>query len=199
MNCKDLIKSFTKEDYLTNRVNLHIHTTYSDGRGDFNSLVCQAKEKGFRYIAISDHNTVEGFIKNKVPDYKDFDDLVKFAKQQNKKITFGDIKSEEFRARLLLACLENDINIKELPDLSSMKNIEAETRQRLMKQKVKLLRKVAKDKSYNSLGAEAKVKKQKAEEARQTIRNGRQNGQADAEKYAVARRLIQQRQQEFRG
>lgn len=137
--------------------------------------------------------------KNKVPDYKDFDDLVKFAKQQNKKITFGDIKSEEFRARLLLACLENDINIKELPDLSSMKNIEAETRQRLMKQKVKLLRKVAKDKSYNSLGAEAKVKKQKAEEARQTIRNGRQNGQADAEKYAAARRLIQQRQQEFRG
>ena len=137
--------------------------------------------------------------KNKVPDYKDFDDLVKFAKQQNKKITFGDIKSEEFRARLLLACLENDINIKELPDLSSMKNIEAETRQRLMKQKVKLLRKVAKDKSYNSLGAEAKVKKQKAEEVRQTIRNGRQNGQADAEKYAAARRLIQQRQQEFRG
>lgn len=69
MNYKELIKSFTKEDYLTDKVNLHIHTTYSDGRGDFNSLIKQAEEKGYRYIAISDHNTVKSYIENKVPEF----------------------------------------------------------------------------------------------------------------------------------
>lgn len=45
MNYKELIKNFTPEDYKTNRVNLHIHSTYSDGKGDFNSLIEQAAEK----------------------------------------------------------------------------------------------------------------------------------------------------------
>ena len=61
---KDLIKSFTKEDYEQNRVNLHIHTTYSDGRGEFSDLVKQAKEKNLKYFAITDHNTVAGYIDN---------------------------------------------------------------------------------------------------------------------------------------
>ena len=63
-NYKELIKSFTKEDYEQNRVNLHIHTTYSDGKGDFKTFVERAKT--YRSIAISDHNTVQGYIENSI-------------------------------------------------------------------------------------------------------------------------------------
>lgn len=58
---KDLIKNFNREDYESKRVNLHIHTTHSDGKGDFASLVQQAKDKNYSYIAISDHNTMSGY------------------------------------------------------------------------------------------------------------------------------------------
>lgn len=65
---KELIKSFTKEDYENNRVNLHLHSTYSDGSGDFRDLIKQAKEKGCKKIAISDHNTLNGYIENGIDD-----------------------------------------------------------------------------------------------------------------------------------
>lgn len=67
-NYKELIKSFTGEDYLSGRVNLHIHSTYSDGRGDFCDLIRQAKENGYKNIAITDHNTVEGYFENEPDD-----------------------------------------------------------------------------------------------------------------------------------
>lgn len=61
---KELIKQFTKEDFLKGAVNLHIHTTYSDGKADFLEVVEQAKKKGCKLIAITDHNTVQGHIEN---------------------------------------------------------------------------------------------------------------------------------------
>ena len=61
---KELINSFTKEDFVQNRVNLHIHTTYSDGKAEFADVVSQAKNKGLEYIAVCDHNTVQGHIDN---------------------------------------------------------------------------------------------------------------------------------------
>ena len=33
------------------------------------SLIQQASEKGYKYIAISDHNTFNGYLENNVPDY----------------------------------------------------------------------------------------------------------------------------------
>lgn len=63
-NIKELLKTFTKDDYEQNRVNLHIHTTYSDGRGKFFDLAMQAKKQKYKYIAITDHNTVKGHIEN---------------------------------------------------------------------------------------------------------------------------------------
>lgn len=65
---KELIKSFTKEDYETNRVNLHIHTTYSDGKGDFSDIINQAKSKGYKKIAITDHNTLNGYLEHGVDE-----------------------------------------------------------------------------------------------------------------------------------
>ena len=67
-NYKDLISSFTKQDYENGYVNLHIHTTYSDGIADFKDIIKQAKEKQMKAIAITDHNTVQGYLDN--PDCK---------------------------------------------------------------------------------------------------------------------------------
>jgi predicted metal-dependent phosphoesterase TrpH len=59
---KELINSFTEEDFLNNKVNLHIHTQYSDGKANFNNIIEQAKVKGYKKIAICDHNTIQGYL-----------------------------------------------------------------------------------------------------------------------------------------
>lgn len=64
-NYKELIKSFTKEDY-ENNVNLHIHSTFSDGGAIAEELVEQAKKKGLEYIAISDHNTLNAYLQTDI-------------------------------------------------------------------------------------------------------------------------------------
>lgn len=61
----ELIKSFTKQDY-KNDVNLHIHSTCSDGKVDAKTLVEQAKTKGMKYIAISDHNTLNAYLQTDI-------------------------------------------------------------------------------------------------------------------------------------
>ena len=65
-NYKELIKTFTQDDYEQNRVNLHIHTTYSDGKGDFNAFVERAKD--YKCIAICDHNTIQGYLDHSIND-----------------------------------------------------------------------------------------------------------------------------------
>ena len=57
-NLRELLNSFTKEDF-QNNVNLHIHTTCSDGLGDYNQILQSAKKRGYKLIAITDHNTIE--------------------------------------------------------------------------------------------------------------------------------------------
>ena len=57
-NLKSLLNKFTKEDY-SNKVNLHIHTCLSDGEGDAKQILESAKKKGYKLIAITDHNTIE--------------------------------------------------------------------------------------------------------------------------------------------
>lgn len=63
INYIELIKSFTKEEYVNNLINLHIHSTYSDGKATFNEIESQAKEK-YKYYAITDHNTIKGHTDN---------------------------------------------------------------------------------------------------------------------------------------
>lgn len=55
--------------------------------------------------------------KKKIPEYSDFNNLVLYAKQKGQKISFGSIKSHEFRARLYLACLENKVEVKNTPEI----------------------------------------------------------------------------------
>jgi len=64
-NYKELIKSFTKQDY-ENNVNLHIHSTFSDGELGVNEIVEQAKKKGLKHIAITDHNTLNAYLQTDV-------------------------------------------------------------------------------------------------------------------------------------
>ncbi len=68
MNYKDLIKTFTADDFNKHSVNLHVHTGYSDGKADFNDIVKQAKDKNYKCIAIADHNTMNGYIENGIPE-----------------------------------------------------------------------------------------------------------------------------------
>lgn len=64
-NYIDLIKSFTKKDY-EKYVNLHIHSNFSDGETNAEDLVVQAKNKGLKYIAISDHNTLNAYLQTNI-------------------------------------------------------------------------------------------------------------------------------------
>ena len=57
---KELLASFQKEDFI-NDVNLHIHSNFSDGHFTPQEILEDAKKKNYRYIAISDHNTVEAY------------------------------------------------------------------------------------------------------------------------------------------
>ncbi len=62
MNYKELIKSFTKENF-DNNINLHIHSTFSDGKMTPQEIINQAKSKGYEYVSVTDHNTLEGYLK----------------------------------------------------------------------------------------------------------------------------------------
>jgi predicted metal-dependent phosphoesterase TrpH len=42
------------------KVDLHIHTTASDGKCTPSEIVRKAAEKGLKYIAICDHDSMEG-------------------------------------------------------------------------------------------------------------------------------------------
>ena len=67
MEYKKLLQTFTEEDFTGCKINLHIHTAYSDGKADFNDIIKQAVNKGYRYISITDHNTMNGYIENDIP------------------------------------------------------------------------------------------------------------------------------------
>lgn len=59
MDIKELFLSFDKTDFCSN-INLHIHSNFSDGEENFDSLIEQAKSLNMKYIAITDHNCVLG-------------------------------------------------------------------------------------------------------------------------------------------
>ncbi len=62
---KNLLLSLKEEDYVSN-VDLHIHSSESDGNLAPDKIVEQAKQKGLKYIAISDHNTIDAYLKTNI-------------------------------------------------------------------------------------------------------------------------------------
>ena len=51
------LRDLKEEDF--KRINLHIHTTCSDGKAEAEDILKSAKEQGYELIAITDHNTIE--------------------------------------------------------------------------------------------------------------------------------------------
>lgn len=59
-NIGNLLKNLTEEDF-KGRVDLHLHSCFSDGKLTPPELLNDAQNKGIKLIAIADHNTVEGY------------------------------------------------------------------------------------------------------------------------------------------
>ena len=140
----------------------------------------------------------------KIPDYEDFNNLVKLAKQQNKTITFGKIKNAEYKARLIIACLENNVKIKNLPDLSKLQGLTPETKQKLAAYKIRLLKQMSQSREdkgeYTGLSQEENNQRNKLEQARATIREARKNNKTQNNpSYDEARAAIIARQKELKG
>lgn len=75
----------------------------------------------------SNHMVVKGKPSNEV-----FDGIVAMAKKNGNQITFGNIKSDEFKARLLLACLkDSEIEIINAPKIEDLQNIPEDLKEAL--------------------------------------------------------------------
>ena len=66
-NIREVLKNLTQTDFEKN-VNLHIHSNFSDGTFSPEELLKDAKDKGYKLIAICDHNTVDGYKKTNILD-----------------------------------------------------------------------------------------------------------------------------------
>ncbi|MBD3216076.1 MAG: PHP domain-containing protein [Candidatus Lokiarchaeota archaeon] len=68
------------------KINLHIHTIYSDGRNDIETMVHKAKELNFDYIAITDHfsNAWKADIIKTLDSYKKINLYLERIEAQNK-------------------------------------------------------------------------------------------------------------------
>ena len=64
-NIKELLLSFSQADF-ENNIDLHIHSTFSDGKLTPVELLEDAQNKHYKFIAICDHNTVEAYKKTDV-------------------------------------------------------------------------------------------------------------------------------------
>jgi predicted metal-dependent phosphoesterase TrpH len=73
MDLRELFNTFKQDDFYS-KVNFHIHSTHSDGEYDFDSLIEQAKNLNMKYISITDHNSVQGYLNSK---YKNDEILLK--------------------------------------------------------------------------------------------------------------------------
>lgn len=115
-NLKEEINNYSAEDFENNLVNLHIHTTYSDGKADFKNIIEQAKEKGYKKIAICDHNSVQGYIENDVSNENIIIPAVEFDVWYGyvflHLLAYGiDVNSEELRPFLAKSKKETEWDI----------------------------------------------------------------------------------------
>ncbi len=89
------------------KADMHIHSTYSDGRASPKDIVYKALEEGIRIIAITDHNTFQGAVQAK-----------KFVKSLGEDIIV--IIGNEVRTQygdVLVYCLEETNLPNTLPEL----------------------------------------------------------------------------------
>lgn len=114
--------------YIEDRYNPNFVASLERQNGDKLNIQANCKDK----ISIGMEDK-EG--NPKIPEYKDFSNIVKLAQKEEAEINFSDKSSPEFNARLLLACLESEprINMTNQPELSPefLQSISPETRAKL--------------------------------------------------------------------
>lgn len=64
----NLFSSFTAQDFFNN-VDLHIHTTESDGKLSPEKIIEYVKEKNLKYFSITDHNSIKAYEKENVKNH----------------------------------------------------------------------------------------------------------------------------------
>ena len=64
-NIIEILRGLTQEDF-RGHVDLHMHSNFSDGKLTPEELLKDAQGKGYRLIAIADHNTVEAYKKTNI-------------------------------------------------------------------------------------------------------------------------------------
>ena len=96
MNIKELFLNFKDEDFFS-KVNLHIHSNYSDGCCNFDDLMEQAINLKMNYISITDHNCIKGYRK---------------TKHKNNPILISGVEFDCFYKMSLIHILGYDIDIE---------------------------------------------------------------------------------------
>ena len=64
-NIIELFRGLTEQDF-RGKVDLHIHSSYSDGKLTPQELLKDAQTKGYSLIAIADHNTLDAYKKTNI-------------------------------------------------------------------------------------------------------------------------------------
>ena len=108
----------------------------------------------------------------KIPDLCYFNKIVQNAKQQGAEtINFGNIKTTEFKAKLLIACLANDMNIKNPPSKEELETLRGtELYKNIVMLRTKQLREIANSKddkgNYQKLPSEQNAERQQIQKLR---------------------------------
>lgn len=114
--------------YVEDRNNPNFKASLERENGDKLNISANCKDKVS--MGMEDKNG-----QPKIPEYKDFKDIVTLAQKEEADITFSDKSSAEFNARLLIACLEAEPKIKmeNQPKLSPefLQSISPETKAKL--------------------------------------------------------------------
>ncbi|MCD7879886.1 MAG: PHP domain-containing protein [Candidatus Gastranaerophilales bacterium] len=74
---KKLLCSFSEEDF-NGKVDLHIHSCFSDGTMTPNEIAQQAKQKNMKYISISDHNCMDAYLAENIKNNKNIIPAIEF-------------------------------------------------------------------------------------------------------------------------
>lgn len=96
------------------RIDLHIHTNFSDGKLTPKEVIDEAKNNGVSIMSITDHDTIDAYN----------DEVFEYAKSKNIKLIPGiEISTKAEKTKIHMLAYNFDINNKELINkLESLKN-----------------------------------------------------------------------------
>ncbi len=92
---------------MINRIDLHIHSNYSDGKFSPKEIIDMAKQNNVKYISITDHDNVDAYT----------DELFDYANKNNVTLIVGvEISTKTDKCGIHVLGYNYDLNNKELKD-----------------------------------------------------------------------------------